>query len=313
VATYNNIISRTDADVFIPVEEATEVLQAAIQASAALQLFPHVPMSSKTRRVPVLAALPVAYFVNGDTGLKQTTEMAWAGKFLEAEEIAAIVPIPEAVLDDADHDLWADIRPRLAEAIGKTLDLAIFQGTNKPATWPAAVIPAAVAAGNTVARGTNTAAEGGVAADISDLFGVVEDDGFVVDGLVASGKYRGYTRNARDANGVLLSEVTQGTIYGVPITYSMAGQWPAPGVGVAEAIAGDFSQGMLGIRQDLTYKVLDQAPITDDTGKVIFNLAQQDMVALRVVARYAWQVGNPPTVENPNDATRYPFAVMTGA
>jgi len=307
--TYNNIISRTDADIFIPVEQATEVLQAAEEQSAALRFFRHVPMSSKQRRMPVLAALPVAYWVSGDTGLKQTTEMAWAGKFLEAEELAAIVPIPEAVLDDADHDLWNDVRPRLAEAIGKALDAAIFFGTNKPASWPAALVPAAVAAGNVAVRGANTAAEGGVAADISDLFTIVESDGFVVDGLVTSGKYRGLTRNARDANGVLLSEVAQGTIYGVPIAYAMSGMWPA-GLSAHEAIAGDFTQGMIGVRQDITYKLLDQAVITDDAGAVIYNLPQQDMVALRVVARYGWQIGNPPTAENPNDATRYPFAVM---
>jgi HK97 family phage major capsid protein len=310
VPNYTNIISRTDADVFIPEEQAAEVLEAAVQASAALQLFPQVPMSSKTRRIPVLSTLPVAYFVNGDTGLKQTTEMAWSGKMMEAEEIAAIVPIPEAVLDDADIDIWAQVRPRLAEAVGKALDAAIFFGINKPTSWPVGIGPASVSAGNTMVRGANPPAEGGIAADVSDLFTLVEADGYTVDGFVASGRYKGYLRNARDANGVLLSEVSGGTIYGVPIVYAMAGQW-STGTGAMESFAGDFSQGLLGVRQDLTYKVLDQAVITDDVGSVIFNLAQQDMVALRVVARYAWQVANPPTPENPDDLTRYPFAVMT--
>jgi HK97 family phage major capsid protein len=308
VPNYNNIISRSDVDTFIPEEVATEVLQAAVQQSAALSLFPHINMSTKTRRMPVLAALPVAYFVNGDTGLKQTTEMAWGGKYLEAEEIAAIVPVPEAVLDDADFDLWAQVQPRLAEAIGRTLDAAIFNGTNKPATWPTAIVPGAIAAGNVYERGTNAATAGGIAADVSGLFSVVEADGYVVDGLVANGTYKGLMRNARDANGVLLSEVSNGTIYGAPIKYAMTGLWPTDGT--AEAIAGDFTQGILGIRQDLTYKLLDQAVITDDTGRVIYNLPQQDMVALRVVARYGFQVANAMTWENANDATRYPWAVM---
>jgi HK97 family phage major capsid protein len=270
-----------------------------------------VPMSSKTRRMPVLSALPVAYFVNGDTGLKQTTEMAWGGKYLEAEEIAVIVPVPEAVIDDADFDLWGQVQPRLAEAVGRTLDAAIFLGTNKPSTWPQAIVPAAIAAGNVYERGTNNAAAGGISADVNGLFSVIEDDGFVVSGLVAKGSYKGLLRNARDANGVLLSEVSQGTIYGVPIQYAMTALWPAPAT--AEAIAGDFSQGILGIRQDLTYKLLTEAVITDDTGLVIYNLPQQDMVALRVVARYGFQVANAMTWENTNDATRYPWAVMQNA
>jgi HK97 family phage major capsid protein len=308
---YNNIISRADVDPFIPEDVATAVLQAAIESSAALRFFPHVSMSTKTRRIPVLSALPVAYFVNGDTGLKQTTEMAWGGKYLEAEEIATIVPVPEAVLDDADFDIWAQVQPRLAEAVGRCLDAAIFLGTNKPATWPTAIVPGATAAGNTLARGGNTADEGGIAADVSDLFALVEGDGFVVDGMVARGNYKGYLRNARDANGVLLNEVAGGTIYGVPLSYALTNLWPTPGTGVPEAIAGDFTQGILGVRQDLTYKLLDQAVITDDTGAVIYNLPQQDMIAMRVVARFGWQVANPMTYANPNDATRYPWAVMT--
>jgi HK97 family phage major capsid protein len=307
VPNYNNIISRTDADALIPEDVATAIMQSAVESSAALSLFPNVPMSSKVRRMPALSALPVAYFVNGDTGLKQTTEMAWGGRYLEAEEIAAIVPIPEAVLDDADYDIWAQVQPRLAEAVGRTLDAAIFQGTNKPASWPTAVIPAAVAAGNIYERGTNAATAGGIAADINGLFSVVEDDGYVVDGLVASGTYRGLLRNARDANGVLLSEVSGGTIYGVPIRYLNRTLWTAPN----EALAGDFSLGMIGVRQDLTYKILDQAVITDDAGVVIYNLPQQDMLAMRVVARYAFQVATPYVFGQAG--TEYPFAVMQNA
>jgi hypothetical protein len=91
----------------------------------------------------------------------------------------------------------------------------------------------------------------------------------------------------------------------------MTGLWPA--AATAEAIAGDFTQGIIGVRQDLTYKLLDQAVITDATGLVIYNLPQQDMVALRVVARYGFQIANAMTWENPTDATRYPFAVMQNA
>lgn len=66
-------------------------------------------MTSKTQTMNVLDMLPTAYWVNGEvsgTGAadsaayKQTTKMAWDKKKLYAEEIAVIVPIPEAVLDD---------------------------------------------------------------------------------------------------------------------------------------------------------------------------------------------------------------------
>jgi hypothetical protein len=64
------------------------------------------------------------------------------------------------------------------------------------------------------------------------------------------------------------------------------------------------------MRQDITYKVLDQAVITDAAGNIVYNLAQQDMVALRAVIRLGFALPNPVNRVNPTAATRYPFAVL---
>lgn len=315
---YNNIISRADSQALMPEEVASDIIQRLPQTSAAIALFRHVAMSRAQMRMPVMAALPVAYFVNGDTGLKQTTEASWGNKYLNVEEIAAILPIPEAVLDDASFDIWAEVRPFLAEAVGRTLDAAVFFGTNKPATWPTDIVAAATASGNVVTEGANDAAHGGVTGDVSDLFGSVEADGYDVNGLVAHRKFKGLLRQARATTGEQLADspgssgidANTNSLYGVDVTYPLRGLWPTA-AGAAVMVGGDFTQGILGIRQDLTWKVLDQAVLTDNTGVVQYNLPQQDMVALRVVARFAWQVAETPTVENVAGA--YPFAVLNGA
>jgi HK97 family phage major capsid protein len=306
---YNNLVSRSDVAALIPEDVASDVIQSAIEQSAALTLFPRVPMSSAQTRMPVLSALPTAYFVSGDTGLKQTTEMAWANKFLNVEELAVIVPIPEAVLDDAHFDVWGEVKPRLTESLGRALDSAIFFGTNKPASWPADIVSSAVAAGNNYTRGTNAAAAGGLAEDINQTMALVETDGFDVNGFVTRTTYKSKLRSARDTTGQKLLDVSTTTIEGQPLVYAMKGLWPT-GSGSAEFIAGDWSQGILGVRQDLQYKILDQAVITDNTGAIIFNLPQQDMIALRVTFRCAWQVANPLNYENQSEATRFPFSVL---
>jgi HK97 family phage major capsid protein len=313
---YNNIISRTDAAALIPEDVASEVIKRLPQTSAALALFRHVTMSRAQQRMPVMAALPVAYFVNGDTGLKQTTEAAWGNKYLNVEEIAAILPIPEAVLDDVAFDIWAEVRPFLAEAVGRTLDAAVFFGVNKPATWPTDIVASAVAAGNEVTAGGSTPEEGGIVGDVSDLFSTVEAQGYDVNGIIAQRKFKGLLRQARSTTGEQLASTAgdvgapTNQLYGVDVTYPLRGLWPT-GAGAAEMVAGDFTQGILGIRQDLTWKILDQAVLTDNSGVVTYNLPQQDMVALRVVARFAWQVAATPEPENVAGA--YPFAVMKGA
>jgi len=308
---FDNVISRTDVQAAIPEQVSNEILTNLTSNSAAMTLFRQIPMATSQTRMPVLAALPTAYFVNGDTGLKQTTEAGWANKYLQAEEIAAIVPIPEAVLDDASFDVWGSIRPLIEQAVGRTLDAAVFFGVNKPGSWPEAIAPAALAAGHAVTRGTAPQNQGGISGDFSNLFSAVEADGFDVNGLVASTAYRGLLRNARDTQGRPLLDQQTG-VYGVNVQYPMRGLWPT-GAASVEAIAGDFTQGILGVRQDITYKLLDQAVITDNTGAIVYNLAQQDMVALRVVARFGFQVANTLNYDNPDVATRFPFAVMRGA
>jgi HK97 family phage major capsid protein len=308
---YNNVISRSDVAALIPEQVADTVIQSAVTESAALTLFPRVPMSTNQTRMPVLSALPIAYFVNGDTGLKQTTEQQWANRFLNVEEIAAIVPIPENVLDDASYDVWGAIQPRISEAVGRVLDAAVFFGTNKPGSWPADIASAAVAAGNYYTRGTNAAAAGGIAEDVNQVMGLVEQDGFAVNGFVTRTTYKARLRSARDTTGQRLLDIDGGvsTIDGNRVVYSMPGLWPS-GSGAAEVFAGDWTQAMLGVRKDITYKILDQAVIQDNTGAIIYNLAQQDMVAMRVTARFAYSVANPINYENLTEATRFPFALL---
>ena len=141
-----DIIDRSKLSGLIPEPVTREIIQGAVTESAVLRMARRLPnMTSKTQTLNVLDALPTAYFVNGEptTGasdskasLKKTTNMAWDKKKIYAEEIAVIVPIPEAVLDDSDYDIWGEVRPRLQEAFGKVIDAAILYGTDKPTSWP---------------------------------------------------------------------------------------------------------------------------------------------------------------------------------
>jgi HK97 family phage major capsid protein len=311
---YNNIISRTDVQALIPEDVSNVMLHNLEAESAALTLSTRIPVSSNQTRLPILSALPTAYFVSGDTGIKQTTEVNWANKFLNVEELAAIVPIPEAVLDDASFDVWGSVRPLLEQAIARALDAAILFGVNKPASWPTDIVTTAVAAGNMRTRGVATQAQGGIAEDFNQLFATVESDGYAINGVVAKTLYKSLLRGARAVDGQMLADLAGGTLYGEPLRIIAPGLWPAgatpPGLN-AEAVVGDWSQSVVGVRQDFTYKLLDQAVLTDASNVIQYNLAQQDMVALRVVFRVGWQTANNINYENSGaEATRYAFGVM---
>jgi HK97 family phage major capsid protein len=302
---YNNIISRTDAAAMVPEQVSGMMLANLDASSAALALATRIPVARNQVRFPVLSALPTAYWVSGDTGLKQTTEAAWDNKYLNIEEIAAIVPVPEAVLDDAGFDIFGAVRPLVENAIARAVDAAIFFGTSAPASFPDDITTAADAAGNEVFRGTNAAAAGGIHGDLSDLLGKLEADGYMATGAVGNVTLRARLRQVRDTTGQTIPLAVD-----MPeINYAMPGLWPT-GLSAVELIVGDFNNLIIGVRQDMTWKLLDQGVITDAGGLVVVNLPQQDMVALRVVFRMGWEVANPINYQQQTEASRYPFAIL---
>lgn len=314
MATYNTSIGRTEtgtgAGSLIPDAERREILKDVTAASTVLQLGRRVNMSTKVERQPVLSALPSAYWVSGDTGLKQTTKAEWDSKYLTAEELAVIVPVPEAVIDDSSYDIFGEVRPLLAEAIAEALDAAVLFGTNAPASYEDSVVEAALAHGNVETKGTNSP---DIAEDINQVMAHVEADDYNVTAFAARNRFKSQLRGLRDQNdnpifSPSLTAGTPATLYGEPIIYSdNNAAWIDEGV---DLIAGDWSKLVIAVRQDLTYKLFTEGVVSDDSGNVVLNLMQQDSVALRVVARYAFTVANPINRHNQVVDGRYPFAYL---
>lgn len=313
---FNNLISRSDAEALIPEEVSRAMLGKETQGSATLDLFRRIPVSRKSVRFPVLTALPVAYWVTGDTGLKQTTELAWANKYLTVEEIATIVPVPDNVMADMEVDVWDSAQPLIVEAFHKCLDEAVFFGTNAPSSFPTNVLAGIIAAGNTVNEGANAAAAGGTMGDLDGVVAAVEEDGFEVNGWAAALSFR---RKLRAARNTLGDKVDQGRVGGDlksldadPISYPMRGSWPT-GLGTnlnPRAIAGDWSQFVVGVRDDISLKISNDAVIQDNTGAIVYNSFQQDLTFLRVTFRVGWQIANTINNDNTNASTRYPAAAL---
>lgn len=309
-------IARTDAEALIPVQESHEIIQGVVEQSAVLQRGRRLAnMTAAQYKMPVLDLLPVAYFVNGEGGSarKKLTTMAWDKKVIYAEEIAVIVPISEAVLDDADYDIWAEVRPRLVEAFGQKIDGAILFGVDKPQTWRDDVVTTASKAGATVALGADLydsiLGESGVIAK-------VEESSYFVNGHMADITMRAKLRGLKDTTGqpVFKSDMQSGTTYtldGSPMNFPRNGAFDRS---KALMISGDFSQLAYSIRQDITFKLFDQGIIQDpDTGDILYNLMQNDMVALRAVMRLGWEIPNPINAMVPDKTKRCPFAILTGA
>lgn len=292
-------IDKTNVEALIDTQVANEIFEGVVRESKALSMFRRLPnMTSDKTKLRVLDSLPIAYFVDESTnnGRKNLTKMAWDKKYINAAELAVIVPIKENVLNDASIDIWSEVKPRIVEAFGKKIDNAIFNGTDKPADWRAGLIPSIVTAGAEVTEGDN------LYSDINDVMTKVEESGYNVTGLLGGVGLKGKFRMLTDTTG----QPIKGTeIDSLPKAFLDNGAWDKT---KSILIAGDFSQAVYAIRQDVTYKVLTEAVIQDpSSGDILYNLAQDDMVALRVVMRLGWEIPNPVNALN-ETATRFPFA-----
>lgn len=294
------IITRSNADALILQLEklSPEIFKSVSEKSVALQLFRKLPnMSTKTASIPVLSALPIAYWVNGDTGLKATTNAEWVGKVLTAEEIAVIVPISEAVLSDSSYDIWGEIKPSIEEAFANKIDDAVINGVDKPSSWPNDIVKAAELGGYSFAKTSDFHADGNKALDL------VESAGFEVTGLIGGPGFNTAFRNMLDGED---RPIIGTELQALPRFKIKNGAFDSANI---YFIAGDFKQAVYSVRQDMTFKLLDQSVISDADGKVVLNLAQQDSVALRCVMRLAYQLPNPVNRIKPSEAGRLPFAV----
>lgn len=309
-----SIINRAAAEALIEEQLIRSVQQGAPTKSIFMQLARRLPnMTSKTTRMPVLDMLPTAYWVNGDTGFKQTSEQAWDNVYMTAAELAVIVPIPEAVIADASFDIIGEVQPRILEAFDRAVDQAIIFGVNKPGEWGADLITRARQAGNNVAPGSSFGYD--TLLGTSGVIAKVEAGGYLPNGGVADLAMRAKLRGIKNSDGTPLYTTsmqgsTQYALDGFPLYFPTNGAFDN---GVAQLIVGDWSQAVYSIRQDVTVKLLDQGVIQDPTTKsILYNLAQQDMVAIRAVFRMGWALPNPASAID-GDRTKCPFAYLEPA
>ncbi len=309
------ITNREAAEAIIREQIVEAISQDVPKSSSFMALAKKLPnMTSKQTRIRVLDFLPTAYWVNGDTGMKQTSRQAWDNVYLTAAELAVIVPIPDAVLDDAEFDIFGEVTPRVTEAIGQRVDSAVIFGENRPAEWQNDIITLARQAGNNVALGSNPDYYAKLLCE-DGVFAKVEDDGYSVAGIIASTNMKAKLRGLRDDSGrpifnQTMQGATQYALDGAPMYFPDNGSFNK---NIAQMVAGDFSKAVYSIRQDITTKILTEGVIQDPTTKeIVYNLAQQDMVALRVVFRMGWALPNPATRID-EDRVGCPFAYLEPA
>lgn len=306
----------TGPDPLVPEPVSSQIIQELPQSSCLLQRAAITPMGTKTYRMPVLDAIPQAYFVGSDTGLEQTSEQEWKNLFLVAEELAVIIPIPLNYLNDTDIDVWGQVRPRVVSALGRKIDEAGIWNIGAPNTWSNPVYASAISAGNAVhVDGTNPNT-GNVYTDdaqaVSFMGELLADQGYAADGFAARPGYTWKLSGMRSEQGLPIFQPNLqggpgGTLLGYGLSEVKNGSWQRA---EADLIAGDWTKAIVGLRQDMEFNLRTEGVISNDAGVVVVNLMQQKMAALQVTMRVGFVTANPVTELADKTTPRSPFAVL---
>ena len=304
--------------VVLPVEYSDEIIRGILGRSKALELGRRLPdMRGKTYKLNVFSNLPVAGWVKGAQGAdndnaegaeinrKPLSSLAWQGVDLVAEEIAVIVPIAIATLEDVSN--YVDIVPQISEqvvgAFQEVLDATLLFGVDSPWSTYGGIVAGATTAGATVAwdgqAGTSFYSA------ISDAMTLVEESGYEATAILGGPSLRGAFRNTLTTLGINAGD--QGEVGSLPRHFDYTGGFDTSS---AFAIVGDFKYLVYSFRQEMSMKVLEEATLVNPAnGAVLYNLAQQDMIAFRFTMRLGAALPNP--VNRVGGAKRYPFAIIT--
>jgi HK97 family phage major capsid protein len=293
----------------IPRDYSAQIIEEATQASAALTLGQRLPMGTRITELPIPKNFPKAEWVTAPTtqdgsGRKPYTSIGLQPQVITAEEVAAVIAIPDVYLEDNEINLWNFCRPRLAEAIGVAVDDAMLFGA-AGATPPS--FPTGGVAG--VAQVVNPATASDAVDAVNKAMALVEADGLAVTGHAADLVVKSRLRGVRDETGALLlgteqaGQTARPTLYGVPIAYNPFTQL---GVAAPDFITGAWQYLIIGVRQDIRFKIDPSGVIFGTTTTNSVSGFTDNVTPMKVWARFGCAIVQPPTVRRP--AGSRPFA-----
>ncbi|WP_061309280.1 phage major capsid protein, partial [Clostridium botulinum] len=186
-----------------------------------------------------------------------------------------IVPVTVEKNDDSVINVMEEIKQAMADAFAKAIDQAMIFGIESP--FNTNLISAVGTQKVTATDRLDT--------DLSNAMGLVEDNKYNCNNILMGTSQKKVLR-ALSNDSKYKGAITLTDAYDTPIEFVRNFDDKK-----SLAITGDFSKAIIGTRESIDYKVLDQATIK--SGDTEINLAQQDMIAIKATMRLGFVVVDP--------------------
>jgi len=287
------------AGYLIPTELQKEILRiAAGEYGVARKEMRYLPFTGpgNTRQIPTLGTSVSVSWVN-ESSEKPGVQPLFGLVNQTLKKLAAIVPLTEELLEDSAINLTQLIATLFAEAISKAEDDAFFAGTGSP--WTGILNNGSV---NVVNMGTGEGFSAMTADDLLDMIdktpsGMLQGSKFYMNRTILS-----VIRKLKDTSNQYIYQNPGGGLPATVWNYPVVTCDAFPGITATAAsktfvLFGNLQKAaVLGDKQEMRVMLLDQATITDTDGQTVINLAQQDMIGIRVVERVGYVLALPTAV-----------------
>lgn len=270
-------VSRSTTGITLNPDQAAEIWSNAEYASSVLQLANRVSLPGNGLSVDIITGEPEAGWV-GETEIKPISRPTFGTKLMTPYTAAVIVPFSNQFKRDKAA-LYNEIVRKLPQALAKKLDSTVFGG----GTAPGSNFDTLAGAASVGINGDTYA--GLVAADQAIAAG-----GGSLNGWALSPQARGLLLGAVDGQGrpLFINNIqTDGAVpalLGAPV-YQTKGVYLADADGAGAGtdaqlgFAGDWSSAHVGIVENISLSISEQASITD--GGTVLNLWERNMFAVR--------------------------------
>jgi HK97 family phage major capsid protein len=292
-------------DDFLPKEITGELWTKAQESSLVLRLGRTVPVGYGETVIPVSSVEPEVGQVGVGTRpqdregyRKPVSGIAWDQRSFAPIKMATIVTASEEFARANINGMWSGVINQLAAAMGRGIDLAVFQGKRPDTGDPLLGITNngyVNLAPNPINYPTTPDT---LDVDLLNAWSTLVTRGYNPNAWAVDQRFVVPVMSARDAQGnpifqnqLNLASQSLGTLAGLPVE---AGRAVSGTLGMGtdvgtRAVLGDWSRLVYGYADQVRVKVTDQGVITSADGTQV-NLWQTNQVAVLIEATFGWLV-----------------------
>jgi HK97 family phage major capsid protein len=292
-------------DDLMPKETTGLLWQTAQESSLVLRLGRQVPVGYGETVIPMQSVEPEVGQVGVGTRpqdregyRKPVSGIAWDSTSFAPIKLATIVTASEEFARANVNGMWSNVASQMAAAVGRGIDLAVFQGKrpdNGDALLGISTNGYVNLAPNPINYPTTTDT---LDVDLTKAWATLVDRGYNPNAWAIDARFVPPVLTARDANNNLLfqgslnlAQNSLGSLAGLPV---QQGRAVSGTVGRGEdtgtrAVLGDWTRLVYGYADQVRMKVTDTGVITSADGTQV-NLWQTNQVAVLIETTFGWLV-----------------------